>query len=184
MSAVPPPGCTDVRLWQQAYDLAQQHSLRGKFCVMCGVVAPCRIAAAAEDAMRRAVPADGPTVVVPVIPEPAAEVAAADGWWAGPPDEPEPVADQPWDPASDEYDPGLTAPAVSPWQPRAASHKPTAEARLRAVGARAPRYDQDEDDPDDEQPPAAAPATPPHDISEPVGARFRRESRVGKRRRR
>jgi hypothetical protein len=189
-----------VRLWQQAYDLAQQHagSSRG-FCVTCGVTAPCRIATAAEDAMRRAVAADSPTVAMPVIPDVAE--SQADVWHIDGEPKPEPPARQRWEPAAEDYDPGLTAPAVSPWQPQAGPPKPPTEPspmRRRSVGARYPRYYEEDENvvgeeltaeppPPGPPPPGPPPLPrepPPADVQEPVGARFRRESRIGKRRRR
>ncbi|MDQ1655319.1 MAG: hypothetical protein QOD41_402, partial [Cryptosporangiaceae bacterium] len=126
MSVQPPPGA-DLRLWQQAYDLAEQHSDRNGRCAACGTSAPCRIATAAAEAMRRAVPSAGaaadaatgemPTQVIaerPDLSPPPAEAAKPAHWWSG---EAEPEAEEVWEQAIPE--PGES------WQPPRLVRRPS-----------------------------------------------------------
>jgi hypothetical protein len=191
-AAVPPAGCLDPRLWLQAHDLAVQHVMQRGMCVVCRVPAPCRIAAAAEDAKARAMP-----------PQPAAEASTMELPLPPPKQRPAPAAPPP--PAAD---PPPRARGGAGWF-RAAAQS------LSDASIPAPSYLQDDTDPGDDDDdshqvfhtghdPARDPASerfrqfnedmydptveedlaePPPEPAAPVGARFPRESRAGKRRR-
>jgi hypothetical protein len=74
---LPPPNCLDPRLWAAAQELAEAHAEQQGRCVSCGIPAPCRKAEAAEDAMRRAMPAPAPEPPPPPpLPAEAAPVGA------------------------------------------------------------------------------------------------------------
>jgi hypothetical protein len=133
MPSPPPPDCRDPRLWLEADELADQHASRGGLCAACGTTAPCRIAEAAEDAKRRAMPP-----------------------------------------------PSAATLELQPAPP------PAPQAATPLVGARFPRA-KDQPDTDELTQPIPAPGAsvaPPEDAPTPVGARFPRESRAGRRRRR
>jgi hypothetical protein len=154
MQPAPPPGCRDPRLWSEAHELIVQHAPRSGRCPVCSTAWPCRIVDVAEDAKRRAMPPD------------AAQPPGSE--WPG---------SQP--PGSQRQ--GSEPSGSEPYGSEPYGSEPPMAPPRRSVGARFPRLPADE--PPEGRPGPEAEHEPVADEPRSLGARFRRESRIGRRRR-